>query len=149
MGADKLTGRVEVRGVEQVEEHEQGVEPGGSGVVSRKILKSLKLSLRGSVEREQRREALQQAVDEIWRDRSFSKTLWRVAEEALQFRVLQVPDEGSSITSLQEVKTILQTLAGSAQADQNNVATVGTGTRTGTRGLYTKGPYGSRTGGGR
>ena len=62
-------------------------------------------------EREQRREALQQAVDEIRRDRSFSKTLRRVAEEALQFRVLQIPDEGSSITSLQEAETILQTLA--------------------------------------
>ena len=63
-------------------------------------------------ERQQRREALQQAVDEIRRDRSFSRTLRRVSEEALQFRVLQVPDEGSSITSLQEAETILQTLAG-------------------------------------
>ena len=63
-------------------------------------------------ERQQRREALQQAVDEIRRDRSFSRTLRKVAEEALQFRVLQFPDEGSSITILQEAETILQTLAG-------------------------------------
>ena len=52
MEADKRTGRVEAHGVEQVEEREQGVEPGGTGAVSRKISKSLKLSLRGSVERQ-------------------------------------------------------------------------------------------------
>ena len=52
MGADKPTGRVEVRGVEQVEEHERGVERGGTGAVSPKIPRSLKLSLKGSVERQ-------------------------------------------------------------------------------------------------
>ena len=62
-------------------------------------------------ERQQRWEALQQAVDEIRRDRSFSRTLRQVAKEALQFQVLQFPDEGSSITSLQEAEMILQTLA--------------------------------------
>ena len=50
MCTDKPTGRVEARGVEQVGEHERGVEPGGTGAVIRKIPKSLKLSLRGSVE---------------------------------------------------------------------------------------------------
>ena len=44
------TGRVEARGIEKVEERELGEEPGGTGAVSRKIPKSLKLSLRGSVE---------------------------------------------------------------------------------------------------
>ena len=44
MGAGKPTGRVE--------EHERGVEPGGIGAVIRKIPKSLKLSWRGSVERQ-------------------------------------------------------------------------------------------------
>ena len=62
-------------------------------------------------ERQQRREALQQAADEIWQDRSFSRTLRRVAEEALQFRNLQFSDEGSGITSLQEAESILQTVA--------------------------------------
>ena len=38
-----------MHGVEQVEERERGVEPGGTGAVSPK---SLKLSLRGSVERQ-------------------------------------------------------------------------------------------------
>ena len=41
-----------MRGVEQVEEREQGVEPGGTEAVIRKIPKSLKLSLRESVERQ-------------------------------------------------------------------------------------------------
>ena len=67
---------------------------------------------RRHAERQQRREALQQAVDEIRRDRSFSRTLRQIAEEALQFQVLQGSDEGSSITSLQDAETILQTLAG-------------------------------------
>ena len=67
---------------------------------------------RRHAERQRRREALQQAVDEIRRDRSFSKTLRQIAEEALQFQVLQASDEGSSITSLREAETILQTLAG-------------------------------------
>ena len=52
VGADKPTGRVEARGLEQVEEREQGVKPGGTGAVSPKISKSLKLSFRGSVERQ-------------------------------------------------------------------------------------------------
>ena len=42
------------RGVEQVEERERGMEPGGTGVVIRKIPKNLKLSLTGSVERQAR-----------------------------------------------------------------------------------------------
>ena len=63
-------------------------------------------------ERQQRREALQQAAEEIRQDRSFSRTLRRVAEEALQFRSQQFSDEGSSLTSLQEAESILQALAG-------------------------------------
>ena len=47
VGAEKPTERVEARGVEQVEERERGVKPGGTGAVSPKIPKSLKLSLRG------------------------------------------------------------------------------------------------------
>ena len=85
---------------------------------------------RRHAERQQRREALQQAVDEIRRDRSFSRTLRQIAEEARQFQVLQVSDEGSSITSLQDAETILQTLAGgdgdaaafaTLEADSENV----------------------------
>ena len=41
-----------MREIEQVEERERGVKPGGTGAVIRKIPKSLKLSLRGSVERQ-------------------------------------------------------------------------------------------------
>ena len=52
MGVDKPTGRVEARGIEQAEERERGVEPGGTEAVIRKIPKSLKLSFRGSVERQ-------------------------------------------------------------------------------------------------
>ena len=52
MSADMTIGRVEARRIEQVEERERGVEPGGTGAVIRKIPKSLKLSLRGSVERQ-------------------------------------------------------------------------------------------------
>ena len=52
MEADKPTRRVEARGVEQAEERELGVEPGGTEAVSLKIPKNLKLSLRGSVERQ-------------------------------------------------------------------------------------------------
>ena len=63
-------------------------------------------------ERQQRREALQQAAEEIQQDRSFSRTLRRVAEESLQFRSQQVSDEGSSLTNLQEAKSVLQALAG-------------------------------------
>ena len=63
-------------------------------------------------ERQQRREAFQQAAEEIQQDRSFSRSLWRVAEEALQFRSQQFSDEGSSLTSLREAESILQTLAG-------------------------------------
>ena len=63
-------------------------------------------------ERQQRREALQQAAKGIRQDRSFSRTLRRVAEEALQFRSQQFSDEGNSLTSLREAESILQTLAG-------------------------------------
>ena len=63
-------------------------------------------------ERQQRREALQQAVEEIRQDQSFSRTLRRVAKEALQFGSQQFSDEGSSLTSLQVAESILQTLAG-------------------------------------
>ena len=49
--ADKPTERVEVRGIEQVEERERGVKPEGSKAMIRKNPKSLKLSLRESVER--------------------------------------------------------------------------------------------------
>ena len=42
--------RVEARGIERVEERDRGVKPGGTRAVSPKISKSLKLSLRGSVE---------------------------------------------------------------------------------------------------
>ena len=48
--ADKPTKRVEARGVERVKEHERGVKPEGTGEVIQKNQKSLKLSLRGSVE---------------------------------------------------------------------------------------------------
>ena len=48
--ADKPTGRVEARGIERVEEREQGMEPEETGAMIQKDRKSLKLSLRGSVE---------------------------------------------------------------------------------------------------
>ena len=48
--ADKPTRRVKARGIEQVEERELGVKPVGTGVMIWKNGKSLKLSLRGSVE---------------------------------------------------------------------------------------------------
>ena len=62
-------------------------------------------------ERQQRREAFQQAAEEIRQDRSFPRSLRRVAEEALQFQSQQFSDEGSNLTSLREAKSILQTLA--------------------------------------
>ena len=63
-------------------------------------------------ERQQRREAFQQAAEEIRQDRSFPRSLRRVAEEALQFRSQQFSDEGSSLTSLREAESILQKLVG-------------------------------------
>ena len=63
-------------------------------------------------ERQQRWEVLQQAAEEIRQNRSFPRSLRSVAEEALQFRSQQISDEGSSLTSLREAKSILQTLAG-------------------------------------
>ena len=62
--------------------------------------------------RQQRREAFQQAAEEIRQDRSFPRSLRRVAEEALQFRSQQFSDEGNNRTSLREAESILQTLAG-------------------------------------
>ena len=63
-------------------------------------------------ERQQRREAFQRAVEEIRQDRSFPRSLRRVAEEALQFRSQQFSDEGSSLSSLREAETILEMLSG-------------------------------------
>ena len=48
--AKKPTKRVELRGTERFEERELGVKPGGTRVMIRKNRKSLKFSLRGSVE---------------------------------------------------------------------------------------------------
>ena len=62
-------------------------------------------------ERQQRREAFQQAAEEIRQDRSFPRVLRRVAKDALWFRNQQFSDEGSSLTSLREAELILQTLA--------------------------------------
>ena len=62
-------------------------------------------------ERQQRQEAFQQAAEEIRQDRSFPRVLQRVAEEALRFQNQQFSDEGSSLTSLREEESILQTLA--------------------------------------
>ena len=72
MRANKPTGRVEVRGIEEVEERERGVKPGGTGPESPKIPKSLKLSLRGSVERQaqHRPDRLKKPRTESVRDRS-------------------------------------------------------------------------------
>ena len=64
-------------------------------------------------ERQQRREAFQQAAEEIRQDRSFPRVLRRVAEEALRFQNQQFSDEGSSLSSLREAESILQTLAAS------------------------------------
>ena len=63
-------------------------------------------------ERQQRREAFQQVDEEIRQDRSFPRSLRRVAEEALQFPSRQFSDEGSSLTSLREAESILQMLVG-------------------------------------
>ena len=71
MESNKPTGRVEARGVKQVEERERGVEPRGTGVVSPKIPKSLKLSLRGSVETSSTSAgSAEEAEDRIGCDRS-------------------------------------------------------------------------------
>ena len=61
-------------------------------------------------ERLQRREAFQQAAEEIRQDRSFPRVLRRVAEEALRLQNQQYFNEGSSLSSLREVESILQTL---------------------------------------
>ena len=71
-------------------------------------------------ERQQRREALQQAAEEIRQDQSFSRMLRRVAEESLQFRSQQFSDEGSSLTSLQQAESILQTLVGATETQEHS-----------------------------
>ena len=48
--AEKSTKRVEAHGIERVEERERGVKPGETGAKNRKSGKTLKLSLRGSVD---------------------------------------------------------------------------------------------------
>mgnify|MGYP000665680474 CR=1 FL=1 len=62
-------------------------------------------------ERQQRREAFQQAAEEIRQDRSFPRVLRRVAEEALRLQNQKYSDKGSSLSSLREAESILQTLA--------------------------------------
>ena len=62
-------------------------------------------------ERLQRREAFQQVAVEIRQDRFFPRVLLRVAEEALQLQNQQFSDKASSLSSLQEAESILQTLA--------------------------------------
>ena len=62
-------------------------------------------------ERKQRREAFHQAAEEIGHDWTFPRVLRRVEEEVLQFQSQQFSNEGSSLTSLRETESILQTLA--------------------------------------
>ena len=62
-------------------------------------------------ERQQRREAFQQAAEEIRQDRSFPRVLRRVAKHALRFQSQPFSDQGSSLTSLWEAESIMQTLA--------------------------------------
>ena len=58
-----------------------------------------------------KQEAFQQAAEEIKADRSFSKVIRRVAEEALRLQQNAYPDEGSSLSSLREAESLLQALA--------------------------------------
>ena len=62
------------------------------------------------VGRQQRRQAFQQAAEEIRQDRSFPRVLRRVTKEALRFQK-QLSNEGSSLMSLQEAKSRLWMLA--------------------------------------
>ena len=63
------------------------------------------------VERLQRREAFQQAVEEIQQDLYFPRVLRRVVEEAIRLQTQQCSDEGSRLSSLWEAESLLQTLA--------------------------------------
>ena len=62
------------------------------------------------VERLQRREAFQQAVEEIQQDLYFPRVLRRVVEEALWLQNQQFSNESSRLSSLREAESILQTL---------------------------------------
>ena len=62
-------------------------------------------------ERRRKREAFQQAEEEIRADRSFSRVIRRVAEESLRLQQNDYPDEGSSLSSLREAESLLQALA--------------------------------------
>ena len=62
-------------------------------------------------ERLRKREAFQQAAEEICSDQSFSKVIRRVAEESLRLQQDFHPDEGSSLSSLREAESLLQALA--------------------------------------
>ena len=62
-------------------------------------------------ERLRKREAFQQAAEEIRADRSFSKVIRRVAAESLHGQQNSQPDEGSSLSSLRDAESILQALA--------------------------------------
>ena len=61
--------------------------------------------------RQQRREAFQQAAEEIYQDRSFPKVLQWVAKEALWLQNQQYSNEGNNLTTFRDAQSILQTLA--------------------------------------
>ena len=60
---------------------------------------------------------------EIRQDRSFPRVLRRVTEEALWFQNQQFSDESSSLTSVREAESILQTVA-EADGDSEGFSTL-------------------------